>query len=155
MPRILFTDSRVRPLMVTIDEAVGPNCPNRRPDVLLVQFLLKVGDESPSNSSWWKVKRGTGIKIDGVFGEHTQSLIRQVQEQAHPGDNRLASDSRVDPIAQGNYYGARTGVLMTMVVLNMIYMQGTGSNDITTMPYHFWWPKDLSPALQIAVSHAA
>ena len=35
----------------------------------------------PQNTNWWKTKRGRGVKIDGVFGEHTQSVISQLQEQ--------------------------------------------------------------------------
>ena len=131
---------------------MGRNCANRRPDVLLVQFLLKVSDESPAHAHWWKVKRGRASKIDGIYGEHTQSLIDQIQEQVQPGrGDKVARDGRVDPIANSSYYGARTGVLMTMVVLNLMYMESTGSSDISSMPHHPLWPKELSNGLQLTI----
>jgi hypothetical protein len=149
MPRLFFTESRKRPLIISVDQPVGPGCPNKRTDVLLVQFMLKVADESPQNTNWWRTKRGRGVKIDGVFGEHTQSVISQVQEQYPDKRYRLARDSRIDPVSNGSYFGARTGVLMTMVVLNVIYMQGAVTDDITTMPHHGWWPKELTQLMQV------
>lgn len=149
MPRLYFTESRRRPLLISVDEPVGPGCANNRTDVLLVQFMLKVADESPQNTGWWKTKRGHGLKIDGVFGEHTQSVIRQVQDQYPDQRYKVAHDSRIDPVSNGSYFGARTGVLMTMVVLNVIYMTGAVTDDITSMPFHGWWPKELTPLMQV------
>ena len=37
-----------------------------------------------------------GVRIDGVFGEHTQSVISQVQEQYPDRRYGLARDSRID-----------------------------------------------------------
>ena len=38
---------------------------------------------------------------------------------------------------------------MTMVVLNVIYMQGAVTDDITTMPHHGWWPRELTPLMHV------
>ena len=102
MPRLFFTESRKRPLIISVDQPVGPGCPNKRTDVLLVQFMLKVADELPQNTNWWRTKRARGVRIDGVFGEHTQWVISQVQEQYPDHRYRLARDSRIDPVSNGS-----------------------------------------------------
>jgi hypothetical protein len=147
MPRLWFTESRQRPLLISIDQPVGRGCANKRPDVLLVQFMLKVADRSPQNA-WWTHKLGRGLEIDGIFGDRTEWTIQQVQEQYPDKRWKVAQDGRIDPIG-GSYFGARTGVLMTMVALNMIYMQGAVTNDIWTMPHHGWWPRELTPLMQL------
>ena len=152
MPRLYFTGSRDRPLMISVDNAVGPGCPNHRADVMLVQFMLRVADASPANSSWWQIKEPRVLAIDGAFGEVTQSFIRFMQAQVGTtvqGGGKVAEDGRIHPIINTSMHGPKTGVLMMIVLLNLIYMAGTGSNDITSMQFHPLWPKQLNAGLQV------
>ena len=149
MPRLFFTDTRTRPVVVSVNQAVGPGCPNRRPDVLLVQFLLRVVDQTPGRNTWITTRRAKPLVIDGKFGDVTASFIELFQRQfpIYP----LAKDGRVDPFFEGSWYGPRTGVFMTMAAINMAYMAAQGNDSILTIPHHGWFPRELRPMIQISI----
>jgi hypothetical protein len=92
------------------------------------------------------------VKIDGVFGEHTASVIAQLQKQYPQSNWQLVHDGRIDPVTNGTYFGSRTGALMTMVALNVAYMTGAVTDNIATMPHHGWWPPELTPLMQININ---
>jgi hypothetical protein len=148
MPRIFFTHSRTQPLLISIDEAVGPGCANKRPDVLLVQFMMKVAHDSPQNANFWSLKSGSSLKIDGVCGQHTQSMIKLFQDHI----NAVVQDGRIDPVTNGTFFGSRHGKLMTMIALNMAYLQGAATDHLWTMPHHGWWPRELTPLMQVRLN---
>lgn len=149
MARLYFTDSSIRPLVISVDAAVGRGCPNKRTDVLLVQFMLYVVDQTPGKNDWIKVRRGHALKIDGVFGSLTESYIELFQRQ-FPW-HELAHDSRIDPLSNGSWYGARTGVFMTMAALNMAYMAALGNDAIARILRHGLFPMEVRPSVEIAL----
>jgi hypothetical protein len=70
---------------LSITNSVGMGCPNRAPDVSIVQNLLNcvpVARGGPSKK----------LDIDGKFGTNTNEAIYQFQRR-----NQLACDGRVDP----------------------------------------------------------
>ena len=149
MPRVLFSDVRTRPVVVSVDHAVGPKGPNRRPDVLLVQFMLRVVDQTEGRNNWIRVRRGKPLVVDGQYGEITASYIALFQEQFPK--YRLAQDGRIDPFVNGSWYGPRSGVFMTMAALNMAYMEALGDDAILAIPHHGWFPRELRPQMQISI----
>ena len=149
MPHLYFSDHRARPVVVSVDQAVGPGCPNRRADVLLVQFLLRVVDETAGRNTWIQTRRAKPMMIDGRFGDITASYIELFQRQfpKYP----LAKDGRVDPFSNGSWWGPRTGVFMTMAAINMAYMEALGDDAILRIPHHGWFPRELRPMMQISI----
>jgi len=149
MARVYLINTSFK-LAYTIDQAVGNGCPNRRDDVLLVQFFLKVVSEGPDKSGFTPVGRGP-MKIDGFWGPISQAYLNQfiafnsTQNPTSP----LTQDGRVDPVVHGRATGSRTGLLYTILALNVTYKNVRGPNsllDITTDPL---FPQELRPSLQI------
>ena len=60
----------------TVDQAVGKACPNRRDDVLLVQFFLKVVSEGPEQSDFTP-DGFAPMNIDGLWGPISQAFLNQ------------------------------------------------------------------------------
>ena len=151
MPRLFLSDVKKRPLVVSVDDSVGQGGVNRRPDVLLIQFLLKaVSDEMAGRTgSWWKVPGAKSLKIDGQYGDSTREYIALFQQQYTKF--KLTQDGRVDPFVKGGWFGPRTHALMTMAALNMAYTEAEGDDAHFDMTDHPLFPREIRPALQISV----
>jgi len=93
MARLMFSNESVLVHFYNVDFAVGPGCPNKRDDVLLVQYLMKaVFDSAPTERP-----PGPPLTVDGVAGEITFRHITRVQDLAHRlGKTTQAVDGRVD-----------------------------------------------------------
>jgi len=152
MPRLYLTDGATRPLVVSVEDAVGRNCPNNRGDVLLVQFMLYVVDQTPAtrNDTWIKTRRGELIQIDGVYGKITEAYVELFQRQFPKIAGAIAHDIRIDPLS-GAWFGTRTGVFMTMAALNLAYITALGDNSIAEMVKHPMFPREIRPSLQISL----
>ena len=150
MARLYLTDSARRPLVVSVEQAVGRGCPNKRADVLLVQFMLYVVDQTPGKNTWNMTRRAELIKINGRFDDLTGSYIELFQRQLQ-GKLHLAHDSRIDPLSGGVWYGARTGVFMTMAALNMTYMEALGDDAIAAMVKHPQFPSEIRTSIQVSL----
>jgi len=134
----------------TTDQAVGNGCPNRRDDVLLIQFLLKVVSEGPQQSQLTPDGLGP-INIDGLWGPISQAFLNQyiAVNSAENPTSPLTQDGRVDPVVNGRASGSRTGHLYTILALNKTFQNVRGPTalqDITTDPL---FPQELRPSLQI------
>lgn len=73
--------------------------PNRRDDVMLVQYLLKRIYQQGSNASP-PLNQGNGttqLKIDGIYGPKTQRAIEQFQLEMRRNGRNIATDGSVDP----------------------------------------------------------
>jgi hypothetical protein len=155
--------------MLSVDEAVGAGCANRRADVLLVQFFLRVAFDAPE---LWEVLPGRrrirpdtnpwrpSVAMDGVVGKETighielfqlQFLSTTFEDHAQKSGLKLAQDSRVDPVRDGSYFGARTGVFKTIFALNMAYMHVFGNDSITRIADHPLFPGELVRSLKVSV----
>jgi peptidoglycan hydrolase-like protein with peptidoglycan-binding domain len=79
--------------------------PNKRDDVMLVQYLLKRVYEQGHNcnpqlggNTWGDPHVSiAGLKIDGLYGPRTASAIQQFQLELRRNGNSIATDGRVDP----------------------------------------------------------
>jgi hypothetical protein len=55
---------------------VGPNMPNVRDDVLLIQTLMKLANFTSKSDDHDSVEASSRIKVDGWFGEQTKRMIK-------------------------------------------------------------------------------
>ena len=137
-------------MVYTIDQAVGGGCPNKRDDVLLVQFFLKVVSEGPERALFTPPGRGP-INTDGIWGPGSQAYLNQfisVNSTQNPG-SPLKQDGRVDPVVGGKITGSLSGNVYTILALNTSFKNVRGVAallDITTDPV---FPKELRPSLKI------
>jgi hypothetical protein len=100
-------DALDRKFFYNVSLAVGPKdtAPNRRDDVLLVQYLLKgIAERSkdetlPFSNGWVPPPTVTGkpFQVDGVVGRDTAVWIQSYQDAvAKAGPSMISADGRVD-----------------------------------------------------------
>lgn len=121
MPRVYIVKSADPKIKVayTVDQAVGPGCPNRREDVLLVQHLLRIAWNDVPNSKGFRPPGETQpLKADGIFGPTTARFIKFFQEEAVRRKANCATDGRVDPVVTGKPAGSITGTFYTILAMN-------------------------------------
>ena len=82
------------PSFYNLDMAVGPDCPNRRDDVMLVQFLLKQFYAAPDRVA--DAPRGE-MKVDGWWGGTTARWILAFQQRLKKKGLSICVDGQVDP----------------------------------------------------------
>lgn len=150
MARIYLIDSSMK-LCYTVEQAVGTGCPNRRDDVLLVQFLLKIISEGPEKTKYTPPGKGP-LKCDGLWGPTSQAYLnRYIVANTNANPNApLTKDGRVDPVVGGKFTGAISGNLYTILALNNSYKNVRGAaamQDLTTEPQ---FPGELRPSLKVA-----
>jgi hypothetical protein len=101
--------------MYALSAAVGPSCPNRKLDVMLVQLLLlKYGRSSPKVTM-----SGDDLDVDGLMGPETAKAILKFQKEN--ADYCPVLDGKIDPGYQ------------TMARLVMNYQQNY--NDYCRRPW--------------------
>lgn len=84
--------------ILDIDHSVGKTAPNRRDDVMLVQYLLSVWMAHEKDPKFGKMLAGVPVlKIDGIYGPKTQAVIDFFEAFHQPTVNR---DGRIDPASQ-------------------------------------------------------
>ncbi|MEN3377203.1 MAG: hypothetical protein V7604_2558 [Hyphomicrobiales bacterium] len=110
-------------LFYNIDAAVGKGCANRRPDVLLVQYLLKEGCKAPGLA---KIEEGAGftqaiMEITGTWdiywGGYLSNYLLTLKLRGKP----IVKDNRVDPVIAGTPFGAIHHMQHTILYLNLGY----------------------------------
>src|SRR4051812_33550098 len=106
MAFVRLTGDRESPYLLTVDAAVGPNSPNRRDDVMLVQFLLSSILGTRPNSPT--------VAIDGVCGPITSRAIREFQQLARGRGRPCVLDGRVDRLGL-DFVGRVSGAQLTIV----------------------------------------
>jgi hypothetical protein len=88
-------------LFYNVDAAVGKNCPNRRPDVLLVQYLLNECCKSP-NFSYIRISVMDDEKymtVSGTWESHWNTYLANFANQLKHSGRTVVQDGRVDPVA--------------------------------------------------------
>jgi hypothetical protein len=93
------------PPLYNIDQAVGPGAPNRRTDVMLVQFFLR---EIYAHPDFVAVKPPGTMQVDGLFGSTTATWIDAWQKLLKTRGKPVIADGRVDPVSSDSW-DARTG----------------------------------------------
>ena len=140
------------PLVYSVDSPVGPNCINKRDDVLLVQFFLKVISE---HDRLYLPPGQSPMQIDGIQGPQTSAFIRQYQienSRRNPGAEAgggLKQDGVVHPVQAGSIIGSVGHTLLTIMAMNLSYKLARGlemQRDITKDPL---FPGALRPSLAV------
>jgi len=142
MARVMLLPPNVASYSIVFvnDEAVGPACPNRRDDVLLVQFML--GTMAAMNSRFQRgdvdfapIGFSRTLKMDGVCGPHTVASIKSFQRMGSLRKTgtpmEMINDGIVTPVRGGQPWTPRGGNVLTIVRMNHEYYQMMGPGSLT------------------------
>ncbi len=100
-------------LYYTVDAAVGPGCPNRRDDVLLVQYFLRAIFQGVGEA------HSEPIVASGVADGATFQGILGFQNFGRNRGWNIATDGRVDAPAGRQNWGPASGAPYTIFYLNV------------------------------------
>lgn len=167
---MLFAEPQggARHIYVT-DHAVGANCPNRRDDVLLVQFFLAALASDPLQSGGetfnYIGRDGTRydyllgdrppLAVDGVCGTNTIAYIKHFQKEgskAYQASDplRMVADGVVSPVLKGEPWGANTGHVLSIVRLNREYRMMFGAQRLMAIQHEPLFPRELTSSFFMA-----
>ncbi len=134
------------PYVYNIDDSVGPGAPNRRDDVLLVQYFLKsINDKRDAASPRFAplpLAPSEVFKVDGVAGPITFRAIEHFQQQAAQQGRKVVADGRVDKVTT-------TNVPNTLSVLNNFYFILRRA-DFANIAMAADCPNDLKASISLA-----
>jgi len=120
------------PSIYNITYPVGPNMPNVRDDVLLIQTLMKLANFTSNGSD----EASAPIQIDGCFGEQTKRMIETFEICVREQNLLLTADGVFEPSSNDGY--TPQGVIYKIIHLNRLARQaaafGSKYNDIATDP---------------------
>jgi hypothetical protein len=134
------------------DEAVGRGCPNRRDDVLLIQFMLGMLAAINSRFEFGEVDFApTGfprtLKMDGICGPHTIASIKNFQRMGSLKKQGTAlamiMDGIVNPVRAGQPWTPLGSNVLTIVRMNHEYYQMMGPGSLTDVGALVNMPKEL------------
>jgi hypothetical protein len=150
MARVYIIAGGAISICYTIDAAVGAGCPNKKDDVLLVQFFLKVISEGPA-ADRYRPPNQKPITCDGLWGPNSQAYLNRyiaANSAANP-NSPLKQDGRVDPVVNGKATGSRTGTLYTILALNDTYSKVRGPAALSDITTDQLFPAPLRPSLKV------
>lgn len=104
------------PNIYNITFPVGPDMPNVRDDVLLVQTLMKLANFTCSYEGQGSVKRSRSIDVDGWFGEQTQWMIEAFEIFVREKHLLLVADGVIEPASNVGY--TAQGIIYKIIHLN-------------------------------------
>jgi len=110
--------SETLPVFYNIVQAVGKNCPNKRDDVMLVQYLLdwRYKNVQPKAAT----PKGV-MKVDGICGGITLNWIQKFQLDIMLSGYSIQADGRVDRIRnKQSFNGSLSNKIYTLGWLNWI-----------------------------------
>lgn len=155
MPRlkiITASNNPVVPILYLIDQAVGMGAPNRRGDVLLVQFMIRILQEQPQK--WdgipfdFRMPGGGVISVDGHCGPQTLKHLanfRAVYDQgAKDSPETMLRDARVDPLVGHSPVGPRTGHVLTILRLNQGVAAAIGRDRFMRLNAEPLFPQEIA-----------
>ena len=150
---VLSPPTSIMRVFYGIDMAVGSGRPNRRDDVLLVQFFLKTLSRAPDSITKESyVPAGQApLQIDGIYGPRTAAYISQfaaVLSRASKGEAmQLWQDGVIDPKPPGLNFGPIHGRAYAIVRLNTSYADTFGINKHSAIDKDPDFPRELRPKL--------
>ena len=121
------------PKIYNLTFPVGPDMPNVRDDVLLVQTLLKLANFTCSSERDGSTERSLSIDVNGWFGEQTQRAIETFELCVREKHLLLVADGVIDPSSDVGY--TTEGVIYKIIHLNRFARQATRlGNEYEQMP---------------------
>ena len=133
-------------VLYSVDQAVGPGCPNERKDVALVQFFLNGVSKPGGGLPGIQPPGETALKVDGIFGQKTAAYIKHDQ---NAGAGAAVADGKVSPIQRGSIVGAVHEKGLTIAHLNVGYAKRFGTERHLRIDQELGFPADLRSALFI------
>jgi hypothetical protein len=129
-----------------VHAAVGPGAPNRRDDVLLVQYFLHVifHNTSAYNPPMTPID-GPDLAVSGVCDSTTAKWIMEFQKQGVARKKNIATDGVVDR-ATKSWIGTHSHTQYTITFLNFAYRTARPAN-YDFLPGAGDCPHDLAEAL--------
>ena len=133
------------PTIYNITYPVGPNRPNVRDDVLLIQTLLRLANFARD------------ITVDGLFGAQTEKMIEAFEACVRGKHLMLAADGIFEPSSNNGY--TPEGVIYKIIHLNRLAKQtaafGLSYNEIPTDPEtHPVLRRSLVDSERLQLAHA-
>jgi hypothetical protein len=111
------TAIRALPVYFDVSDRVGLNCPNRRDDVMLVQYLLKKTYQASPPGRWQPVIPPGGMRVDGRFGYLDLYLILHYQLESGLSGRGGYIDGIISP-TRGQFTTSQH-VQYTIIYLNL------------------------------------
>ena len=104
------------PTVYNVSFPVGPNMPNRRDDVLLVQTLMKLANFTRFSPGLGPVESSRSIAVDGIFGPQTKRMIKAFEADRRDAGLLVVDDGVVESSSKDGFTGG--GVLFKIIHLN-------------------------------------
>ena len=139
MARVFLSNTADVKVIYSVDQPVGKGGDNKRDDVLLVQFFLKVISESPGKESF-KPTGKPALATDGIWGSTSQAYLDQFlleTNRRNPGAKPVKVDARVDPMTGPTLSSNKGGTEFSVAAMQATCKSLMGVavlNDITTHP---------------------
>ena len=119
------------PSIYNITLPVGPNMPNVRDDVLLVQTLMKLANFARNGGG--PVEASRNIKVDGWFGDQTRRMIEAFEVHIREKHLLLIPDGVLEPSSNDGY--TAKGIIYKIIHLNRFAKQATSfGNEYNRIP---------------------
>lgn len=135
----LNTVSSDENVVYTVSKEVGPGCPNRRDDVLLVQYFLR---EVPKYVRCPPDLKGAKVDVNGITSKAFFDQILTFQKAALKASGlSISTDGKVSPIPR------TPKVLYTLQMLGGVY-KSNRPTDFPNITLASDCPAELSKALQ-------
>ena len=124
------------PTIYNISYPVGPNMPNVRDDVLLIQTLMKIANFIRYVPGMGPVESSSQITIDGYFGKQTKRMIEAFEKMVTDSHLLIIADGVFEPSSDDGYTGK--GIIYKIIHLNRFAKNrspfGNEYNQLPTNP---------------------
>jgi len=145
MPRVFVATSLPTiKVFYSVEQAVGPGCPNERRDVMLVQFFLRAASKPAGGLPAVQPPGQAALTVDGVFGPKTAAYIKHYQTV---GGSAAYADGKVSPVQGGSVVGAIHEKYLTIAHLNVGYAKRFGADRHSRIDQDPDFPASLRGAL--------
>jgi hypothetical protein len=124
------------PTIYNISYPVGPNMPNVRDDVLLVQTLMKMANFIRYSGGLGPVEPSSKITVDGYFGPQTKRMTEAFEKMVTDSHLLIIADGVFEPSSDDGYTGK--GIIYKIIHLNRFAKQrspfGNAYNQLPENP---------------------
>jgi len=136
MAQIMSLGMEDLPTIYNISYPVGPNMPNVRDDVLLIQTLMKMANFIRYVGGIGPVEASSKITVDGYFGKQTKRMIEAFETMVTDSHLLIIADGVFEPSSDDGYTGK--GIIYKIIHLNRFAKQrspfGNAYNQLPESP---------------------